>query len=192
MLPPITEMLHRVAVGDRAAFDEVFRALYPQLRRIAHARLYEGGRPGDLGTTALVHESFLRLAPAARLQLENRRHFFVLVSRAMRLIVIDELRSAHAARRGGDALHVELTAAELPAPTVGDSVQALHQALLELERFDPAAAEVADMRWFGGFSEAEIAATQGVTERTVRRRWDKARAFLHTALAEDGAAAPGV
>jgi RNA polymerase sigma factor (TIGR02999 family) len=191
MLPPITELLHCVAEGDREAFDEIFGALYPELRRIAHARLHEHGRYSHLGTTSLVHESFLRLVQSARLQLASRHHFFALASRAMRLIVIDELRSAHAARRGAGQAPVTLGDDEsgvLVAPLDDSRAEDLHEALRELERLDPEVAEVADMRWFGGFAEAEIAQLQGVTERTVRRRWDKARAFLVSALDGDAAA----
>lgn len=187
MVLPITEMLHRVAEGDRAAFDEVFGALYPELRRIAHARLYSCGRFADLGTTALVHESFLRLVRAARIAVQDRRHFFVLASRAMRMILIDELRTAHAQRRdGGTPVTLgegDDLAFALPQPDA--RAEALHEALRSLERLDPLLAEVADLRWFGGFAEAEIAELQGVTERTVRRRWDKARAFLAAALADE-------
>jgi RNA polymerase sigma factor (TIGR02999 family) len=192
MALPITELLHRVAEGDRAAFDDIFGALYPDLRRIAHARLYDHGRYAQLGTTSLVHESFLRLVQSARLQLENRHHFFALASKAMRLIVIDELRGAHAARRGGGAAPVTLDDDEpglLDAAVDDSRAEDLHDALRELERLDPEVAEVADLRWFGGFGEAEIAQLQGVNERTVRRRWDKARAFLLSALGNDDSAA---
>jgi len=191
---PITELLRQVADGDRAAFDAVFGAMYPDLRRIARARLYEGGRYSGLGTTSLVHESFLRLVQSARLQPGSRRHFFALASRCMRLTLVDELRSAHAERRGGGATHLSLGEGDelgLAMPAPDERVEALHQALRDLERLDPELAEVADMRWFGGFAEAEIAELQGVTERTVRRRWDKARAFLFSALAEGDAPAQG-
>jgi RNA polymerase sigma factor (TIGR02999 family) len=190
MTLPITELLQRVAEGDHDAFGGVFEELYPELRRIAHARLYASGRFAELGTTSLVHESFLRLGQSSRLKLENRRHFFALASKAMRHIVIDELRSAHAGRRGGGAIHVTLADDDelaLAAPAAGPQVEALHDALRELDRLDPELAEVADMRWFGGFSETEIAEVQGVTERTVRRRWDKARAFLLSTLGNDPA-----
>jgi RNA polymerase sigma factor (TIGR02999 family) len=186
MEPPITELLQRVAAGDRAAFDEVFGALYPDLRRIARARLYDGGRGAGLGTTSLVHESFLRLLKSERLRLENRRHFFALASRCMRQTLIDELRQAHAKRRGGQDSLLRLDEDDdlaLAAPALDEQVEALHSALRELEQLDPELAVVADMRWFGGFSESEIAAEQGVTERTVRRRWDKARAYLVSAMA---------
>jgi RNA polymerase sigma factor (TIGR02999 family) len=187
MEAPITEWLQRVAEGDRAALGEVFAAMYPELRRIAHARLYDGGRQVGLGTTSLVHESFLRLVHSARLQAQNRRHFFALASRCMRMTLIDELRRAHAGRRGGGANPLTLGEDDdlgLAVPAPDERVEALHDALRELDRLDPELAEVADMRWFGGFAEAEIAELQGVTERTVRRRWDKARAFLISAMEE--------
>lgn len=186
MEAPITELLHRVADGDRAAFDEVFAALYPELRRIAKARIHDAGRGAELATTSLLHESFLRLVQARSLRLENRRHFFALASRCMRQTLIDELRAAQAERRGGGAAAVTLATEDdlgQAVPALDERVETLHAALQDLERLDPDLAEVADMRWFGGFSEAEIAEVQGVTERTVRRRWDKARAFLVSAIA---------
>jgi RNA polymerase sigma factor (TIGR02999 family) len=185
---PITQLLQRAAVGDRAALDAVFGALYPELRRIAHARLR--GRGDGLGTTTLVHESFLRLVNTAELRLQDRRHFFTYAAKTMRHLIIDELRSRHAQRRGGGAEHLPIDAtdaAPIAAEEPDPQLLRVHEALAELEALDPGLAELVEMRYFAGYREAEIAAMLGITERTVRRRWDKARAWLYLALQPDGA-----
>lgn len=180
-LPPITQWLERAAAGDRAALDAVFAALYPDLRRVAHARLYAQGRADGLGTTTLVHETFLRLVRAAQLRLEDRKHFFTYAAKTMRHIIIDEARAGHAERRGGDLQRVALDGDDARPPAAeapDDELLSLHQALTRLEALDPDLAELVEMRYFGGYDEIEIAALLGITDRTVRRRWDKARSCL--------------
>jgi RNA polymerase sigma factor (TIGR02999 family) len=185
--PPITLLLGRVAAGDRAALDQVYAALYPDLKRIARARLRVQGRGANASTTMLVHESFVRLVGAQGLRLEDRRHFFAYAAKTMRNIIVDTAREHLAERRGGGAEHVTLGDAEAVAatdPKAGDDLLNISEALRELERVDPELAELVEMRYFGGYSEAEIAELQGVTERTVRRHWEKARAWLFVALRE--------
>jgi RNA polymerase sigma factor (TIGR02999 family) len=182
---PITDLLLHAADGNRHALDEVFRALYPDLRRVAHARLYAHGRAHGLGTTALVHESFIRLVNARQVRVEDRHHFFTYAAKTMRNLIVDELRAGHAERRGGGVAALSLGADDempLAAPAPGDEALAVHEELRELERLEPELAEVVEMRYFGGYSDVEIAELLGVTERTVRRRWDKARAALYLAL----------
>ncbi len=186
--PPITLWLQRAAAGDRAALDAIFQALYPDLRRVAHARLYAQGRGDGLGTTTLVHETFLRLVRAKQLRLEDRKHFFTYAAKTMRHILIDEARARQAERRGGDLQRVTLDGDEaLPpaAASADDELLDLHRALAGLEALDPELAELVEMRYFGGYDEAEIAELLGITDRTVRRRWDKARSYLLLALRGD-------
>ena len=183
--PPITLLLQRVAAGERDALDAVFAALYPDLRRIARARLHDQGRGDGLSTTTLVHESFLKLAQAAQLELQDRKHFFTYAAKAMRHIIIDEAREQQALRRGGAAPHLTLDEEGANAPHAlapGADVNAVHEALHTLETLDPELAAVVEMRYFGGYSELEIGELLGVNERTVRRRWDKARAWLYLQL----------
>ena len=184
-LPPITLLLRKATQGDRDALDQVFESLYPDLRRVARSRLHQQGRPESLNTTALVHESFVRLANTASLRLQDRHHFFAYAAKTMRNVIIDIAREHLAERRGGGAEHVTLGGtAALQVPDQGSSTELLrvNEALRELEALDPELAELVEMRYFGGYSEAEIAELQGVAERTVRRRWDKARAWLFVAL----------
>ena len=184
-LPPITRLLQQAASGDRAALDQVYASLYPELKRLARARLRGQGRADNMDTTVLVHESFLRLVNARGLRLDDRRHFFGYAAKTMRHIIIDSARERLAERRGGGAEHVTLGADDALAVAEEQPSEELIQvgeALQELAVVDPELAELVEMRYFGGYSEVEIAELQGITERTVRRRWDKARAWLYLAL----------
>jgi RNA polymerase sigma factor (TIGR02999 family) len=186
-VPEITRLLQQAAVGDRAALDAVYASLYPELKRVARARLRQQGRADAMNTTMLVHESFVRLVGAHDLRLEDRRHFFAYAAKTMRNIIIDHAREQLAERRGGGAEHVTLGDAEaLQIVAVGGELVRVNDALQELEAVDPELAELVEMRYFGGYSEAEIAELHGVVERTVRRRWDKARAWLFVALGNAG------
>jgi RNA polymerase sigma factor (TIGR02999 family) len=185
--PQITVLLQRAAGGDRAALDAVYESLYPDLKRLARARLRQQGRGESVSTTLLVHESFVRLVNASNLRLEDRRHFFAYAAKTMRNIIIDSAREHLAERRGGGAEHVTLGDADSDAMQVADASASdelvrVNEALRELETVDAELAELVEMRYFGGYSEVEIAELQGVNERTVRRRWDKARAWLFVAL----------
>jgi RNA polymerase sigma factor (TIGR02999 family) len=188
-LPEITRLLQQAAVGDRAALDAVYASLYPELKRIARSRLRQQGRADGINTTLLVHESFVRLVGARGLRLEDRRHFFAYAAKTMRNIIIDSAREHLAERRGGGAEHVTLGDAEASSVAdtgASDQLVRVNDALHELEAVDPELAELVEMRYFGGYSEAEIAELHGVAERTVRRRWDKARAWLFVALGSEG------
>ncbi|MDP9045549.1 MAG: ECF-type sigma factor [Pseudomonadota bacterium] len=183
---PITRLLQRAAGGDRTALDEVFASLYPDLKRLARSRLWQQGRSDGVSTTMLVHESFLRLAASEDLQLQDRRHFFAYAAKAMRHVIIDTAREHLAERRGGGATHLTLGAADAAAiadTSSSDELMRVNDALRELEALDPELAELVEMRYFGGYAELEIAQVMGIHERTVRRRWDKARAWLFVALA---------
>ncbi len=180
----ITELLQRVRDGDDGAFDRLFSTLYPQLRRMAHARLAKGGRHTLLDTTVLLHECYLKLSESGRLTLNDRGHFLAYASQAMRSIIVDYARWRGRERRGGDAAHESLDtelAEALPADA-GEEILRVHEALEQLARRDERLAKVVEMRYFGGLSELEIAEAMGVTDRTVRRDWEKARLLLADAL----------
>jgi RNA polymerase sigma factor (TIGR02999 family) len=181
---PLTELLQLAARGERSALDRVFVLLYPDLRRIAHARLRVEKGAAHLETTALVHESFLRLVEASALVLADRKHFFTYAAKTMRNIIIDAAREQLAQRRGGGRAPLQLnTALAGSLPAEGDaSLVAIDDALRALEALDAPLAEIVEMRYFAGYSEAEIAELTGQSERTVRRRWEKARAFLLATL----------
>lgn len=179
----LTVLLARVGAGERAARDALFAAVYPELRRLAHARLYGGGRNTVLDTTALVHESYLRLVNTGELSFADRRAFFGYASRVMRSVIVDSARARLAERRGGAAPKVTLGAEGAPDVAPGDEqIVQVHEALQQLERADARAAQMVEMRYFGGYTDREIAETLDVTERTVQRDWDKARMLLRVIL----------
>ena len=181
----LTQLIQQVGSGDPLARDELFAAAYSELRKLARSRLRDGGRNTFLETTALVHESYLRFLNSGQLRLEDRRAFFSYASKVMRSVIVDAARERQAQRRGGDLAQVTLDT-QLGAELAGDEAEVMHvhEALLALEAAEPRLAKVVEMRYFGGYSELEIAEALQLTERTVRRDWDKARLLLMTSLGD--------
>ena len=179
----ITDLLHRAQRGDSEAADALFAATYHELRRLARARLRAGGRGVLLDTTSLVHESYLRLAAARDLRIQDRAHFMHYAGRVMRSVIVDLARRHVADRRGGGAAHVPLTLRDADGGVAGaKQILSVHEALQEMARLDPRMTQVVELRYFGGLNEPEIAQALAVTERTVRRDWQKARLWLAEAL----------
>jgi RNA polymerase sigma factor (TIGR02999 family) len=163
--------------------DALFDDLYSQLRRIAHAKLRRLGSPASLNTTALVHESYLRLAKMNLPQVQDEQHFMAYAARVMRSVVVDMARESMTARRGGGQADVTLNT-ELIAntPAADEQVLAVHEALKELQAIEPRMASVVEMRYFVGMEMDDIAKALNVAKRTVERDWEKARSFLYAAL----------
>ncbi len=179
----ITQLIVRARAGDRGAFDDLFEALYPELRLIAHARLSRNGRNTLLDTTVLVHECYMKFLGAQRLNVEDRAHFLAYSATAMRSIIVDAVRASRADRRGGDADHVSLNTGHAEGVAQGeDEIVDVDEALKELAKLDPRLVQVVEMRYFGGMTDLEIAQALGLTDRTVRRDWEKARLLLAHAL----------
>jgi RNA polymerase sigma factor (TIGR02999 family) len=173
------------APDSAAEVDALYATAYRELRQLAHHRLRGGGRNAVLDTTALVHESYLRVGRAGQQQFPDRTRFLVYAGRVMRSIIIDMVRQRRTERHGGDALHVPLTgdvADQVGTPEGEADILRVHEALLELEKVDERMARVVEMRYFGGLTDAEVAAALNVTDRTVRRDWQQARLFLAEAL----------
>jgi RNA polymerase sigma factor (TIGR02999 family) len=181
----IGNLIRSVNAGEPGAQDALFTAAYGELRKLARSRLRDGGRNTVLDTTALVHESYLRFINSGQLRSEDRRAFFAYASRVMRSVIIDAVRERQAERRGGDLQRLTLNtqfADELPAGE--DELLKVHEALEMLAQAEPRLAKVVEMRYFGGYSEVEIGEALELTERTVRRDWDKARLLLGAMLKE--------
>lgn len=163
--------------GDAAALAEAFEAAYAELRRLARAQLRRL-RPGrTLTTTALVHEAFVKLVRAP-VHTADQVHFFSLAARAMRQILVDYARQRGASKRGAHLRPETLEEGALAAETLAEELLALDDALTRLHAVDERLAQVVECRFFGGMTEQEVADAMGVTARTVRRDWQKARAFL--------------
>jgi RNA polymerase sigma factor (TIGR02999 family) len=182
----ITALLRAVEGGDRAALDRLFSSVYGELRRIARRQLSGAAPHATLDTTALVHEAYVKLAQGAALSLRDRFHFFATTARAMRLVLIDHARSRLRAKRGGGAPVRVLEEGEVAAVERPEELVALDEALTRLEATDPDLARIVEWRFFGGLSVGEIAATLGVSDRTVKRHWRAARALLFEELSGRG------
>jgi len=157
----------------------LFPALYAELRRLARSRLAGGGRHTLLDTSALVHEAFLRMQREGGVALNDREHFMAYAATTMRSVVIDFVRRRNADRRGGGAEHVTLdTQAAESLGATDDEILAVHDALGTLAQVDARLVRVVEMRYFAGLSDLEIGAALGVTDRTVRRDWERARLLL--------------
>ena len=157
----------------------LFPLLYNELRRLARSRLAAGGRHTLLDTASLVHEAYLRMQRDGGVALNDREHFLAYAATTMRSVVIDFVRRRNADRRGGGVEHVTLdtrAAEELGASD--DEILAVHEALETLAKVDPRLVSVVEMRYFAGLSDLEIAAALGLSDRTVRRDWDRARLLL--------------
>jgi RNA polymerase sigma factor (TIGR02999 family) len=184
-----TDLLLESARGDREALDRLFPLVYDQLRRIAHRELRRGRPDQTLGTTEVVHEAYLRLVDQGRVARAERARFLGVAAIAMRRIVLEYVRRNRAQKRGGGRRPLSLDDSGLPVP--GDDrnelLPELDEALTRLAALDARLARVVECRYFGGLTEEETADALGITARTVRRDWVKARAWLYVELYESNA-----
>jgi RNA polymerase sigma factor (TIGR02999 family) len=169
-----------------SAPPELSAQAYRQLRVIARSRLRNGGRETLLDTTALVHEAYLRIvgnATGAGIAAAQQPSFLAYASRTMRSVIVDFARRRQAERHGGDVFIVTLTGTlGEKKPAGADDILRVHEALEELAKIDARLAQGVEMRYFGGLSEPEIALALDISERTVRRDWEKARLLLAQVL----------
>lgn len=176
----ITQLLQAQADG---AAERVFPPIYDELQRLARRQLRSVGRPGStLNTTALVHEAYLKLVGQTRVSATGRAHFFALVARAMRQIIIDYARRRRAGKRGGDVRRLTLEESEIAVDDEAELLVALDEAMQRLAELDPRLVQVVECRFFAGLTEDETASTLGIGLRTVQRDWLRARAWLKTDL----------
>ena len=182
----ITELLLRSSGGQPDALQELYARLYPDIKRVARARLAQSGGVSGLNTTALVHEGFLRMAEQEGLQGGSRGQFFAYVGQVLRSVVIDFLRAQGRDKRGGDAVLVTLSAAEdqPAAQSSATDMLALDRALQRMREIDVPLYELIEMQAFAGLSIAELAELRGVATRTINRDLIKARALLQELLGD--------
>lgn len=177
----LTELTKRAGQGDVAARERLIHQLYPRLRAIARSRLAAHSPPTLLDTTGLLHESLAKLLDKGFAQIENSRHLVAYVATVMRTVLVDYARERNAQKRdGGD--RVTLTNIDIGSADRSFDLVALDQALTRLSRVDERLTALVELRCFGGLRTDEIAAELGISERTVKRDWQKARAFLLTFL----------
>ena len=182
----VTQLLRLWRRGDEGAFDRLLPMVYHELRRTAAAYLNRERVGHSLMATDLVHEAYLRLAGAEKLDTRDRSHFFAVAARAMRRILVDHARSQKSEKRVGAHRRLPLEeAAYLPADAPSQ-VLAVHAALEELATTHERQAKLVELRFFGGFSEAEAAEILGLSRATVSRDWRFARVWLRRGMVEAG------
>jgi RNA polymerase sigma factor (TIGR02999 family) len=181
----IAPLLERLRNNDRAAVDQLFSLFYDDLRRMAQFRLASHARHTQLDTGLLVHEAYLRFSRVGELQLADRAHFLAYAASTLRSVVVDFIRRRNAEQRGGGTVHVTLnTEVAQSIGNVDEEILEVHEALVTLAAVDSRLAQVVEMRYFAGISETDIAAALGVSERTVRRDWERARLLLAELLSK--------
>jgi RNA polymerase sigma factor (TIGR02999 family) len=173
-------LLASVRAGDRQALDELFPLVYEELRRLAGHQVRSAPGAMTLQATGLVHEAYLKLVGGAGVDAVSRAHFVSIAGRAMRQVLVDRARAKGTQKRGGDWSITTLHDGDATVDVDPADMLALDQAIQEL---DPRQRQIVEARFFGGLEEGEIAGLLGVSERTVRREWVKARAWLFRALA---------
>ena len=179
----VTELLRAWRSGDTQAGDRLVRVLYRELHDMARRRL-RGERPGmTLQTTALVHETYLRLVDQRRVEWRDRGHFLALAATMMRRVLVDHARARRAGKRGAGEPLITLTDAASAGVNSADQVLDVDRAIERLAGAFPRPARVVEMRFFGGLELEEIGAVLGITERTVKRDWAFARAWLAREMA---------
>jgi RNA polymerase sigma-70 factor, ECF subfamily len=179
----LTRLLVNWSASSPEEKARVIQLMYPELKRVAEMRMSRERRDHTLQPTALVNEFFLRLAKSRSIGWQSRAHFLAAASRAMRLLLVDYSRSHNAGKRGGDqAANMEIEGGEpAQAPRVVDIME-IDELLTALAAEEPRMASVVEMRCFGGLTHAEIAEVLGVDERTVKRDWQVARAWMFNRL----------
>jgi RNA polymerase sigma factor (TIGR02999 family) len=177
--PDVTQLLGQARAGDRSALDRLMPLVYTELRAVADRQL-RAEEPGrTLHATALVHEVYLKFAAGQPIVATDRAHFLSIAAHAMRQVLVDAARRRNAHKRGGDWERVTLSAAENAVEMRAEEILGLDEAL---EKLEPRQRQIVEYRFFAGLEESEIAALLGVSERTVRREWVKARAWLYREL----------
>lgn len=180
-LRPLVEAAER---GDRSAADALFSTLYSELHRISKRELARQGMPVSLGATTLLHQAYIEIAGRDAASFPDRARFMAYASRVMRGLIIDYARNRNAQKRGGQ-FHITSSDGALEQIVDDRELTQIGEALDELAKIDASLVEVVDMKFFCGFTFAEIAAMKNLSERTIQRQWDKARIYLHRKISKN-------
>jgi RNA polymerase sigma factor (TIGR02999 family) len=178
----ITQLLADVKGGRREAEAELMERLYHPLRKLAVTQMRRERVDNSLQATALVHEVYLRLVQPGGLAVQGRTHFMAIAATVMRRILVDHARTCRAKKRWGTKNRVDLDESVIVAHDGSEDVLAVHECLERLAAVDPRQSRIVEMKFFGGLNERDIAEVCGISERTVRREWGMARAWLHAEL----------
>ena len=178
----ITQLLAEWSEGNQAALDKLYPLVYNELRRLAHGYLRRERKGHTLQTTALINEAYLRLVDQKQVHWANRSHFFAISAQIMRRILIDHARRYDYAKRGGGAPRISLDEAAVVAKERARELLMLDEALNGLAKIDPRRGRVVELRYFGGLNNEEIAGVLKISENTVTRDWNMARAWLYQEL----------
>ena len=181
----ISSLIGAAESGDSAAADELFSSLYSELHRLAKRELARRGSPGSLSVTTLLHEAYLDIAAREGSRFPDRPRFMGYAARVMRGLIIDHARSRNAIKRGGEFQITSLKTDSGENPVDAKELTSIGDALDQLAKVEPELAELVDLKFFCGLSFSEIAALEGLSERTVQRRWEKARIYLHRNIRGD-------
>ena len=178
----VTRILDGLKQGDAKSTDELLPLVYQELRRLAAQRMAKEGAGHTLQPTALVHEAWLRLAEGQNQQWDNRGHFFAAAAEAMRRILIENARRKHSLKRGAKVERLNLEELEVASISDPETMLLVNDALEKFEQEDPAAAQLVKLRFFAGMTNEEAGQVLGVTDRTAKRYWTFARAWLFREL----------
>ena len=182
----VTILLTAANRGNEGAWNQLFTELYADLRRLAHSRLQRNRTATLVDTTALVHEAYLRFLKSGHIRISDRAPFLAYAARVMRSVIVDRLRERAAQRPAGSDVHLsEDAAAPAPSQAAENEILRVHDAIDELAMVSSRLARIVEMRYFGGMTEMEIGEAMGITERTVRREWQKARMLLAASLVSE-------
>jgi len=182
----ITQLLADLKSGRREAEAELMERLYQPLRKLAVTQMRRERAGNSLQATALVNEVYLRLVQPGGLAVQGRTHFMAVAATVMRRILVDHARTCRAKKRWGAKNRVDLEESAIVAHAGSEDVLAVHECLQRLSATDPRQSKIVEMKFFGGLTERDIAEACGISERTVRREWGMARAWLYAELSRAG------
>jgi RNA polymerase sigma factor (TIGR02999 family) len=182
--PTLTLLVEAAERGDRSAADALFSKLYAELHRVAKRELARQGMPVSLSASTLLHQAYIEMAARDGTSFPDHPRFMAYASRVMRGLIIDHARNRSAQKRGGQ-FHITTEGSALDHPADERELTRIGEALDELAQTDPSLAEIVDMKFFCGFTFAEIAAIKHLSERTAQRYWEKARIYLHRKISMD-------